>query len=166
MWRAAETIVFRVDYGGEIPTAGFFRCLALAQSWLDAGGRAVFVSARYDPIGAARLVAEHIESATVNVFPGTPQDAEQTIDAAHGRGAQWVVLEGECSDGDYQRAIQEAGLRVLVLDDYGSRESWPADFVLNERLDASAAMYPPKSSQSSSVNCTGWSAGVSRITWA
>jgi hypothetical protein len=31
---------------------------------------------------------------------------------------------------------------------------------------ASAAMYPPKSSHSPKVNYTGWSAGVSWMTWA
>jgi UDP-2,4-diacetamido-2,4,6-trideoxy-beta-L-altropyranose hydrolase len=73
--------------------------------------------------------------------PGSPEDAAQTTGLARQRGADWLVLDGYHFDAAYQRAIVEAGLGLLVIDDYGHASHYYADLVLNQNIHASEVLY-------------------------
>jgi UDP-2,4-diacetamido-2,4,6-trideoxy-beta-L-altropyranose hydrolase len=53
-----------------------------------------------------------------------------------------VVVDGYCFGGEYQERLQEQGLRVLLLDDYGHADRYSADLVLNQNLSAARDLYP------------------------
>lgn len=80
-----------------------------------------------------------IESATAE--PGSLDDAKQTADLAHAIGIDWIVLDGYQFSGRFQQVLKEAGIRLLVLDDYGHAEHYWADLVLNQNAYAEPSPY-------------------------
>ena len=125
----------------EIGSGHVMRCLALAQAWQDRGGRVVYAMAARVPDIEARLRAENIEVVALPVQPGSAEDAAATAEAAKAHGARWIILDGYHFDASYQRAIQEAGLRLMVLDDYGHAAHYWADLVLNQDMNADESLY-------------------------
>lgn len=123
------------------------RCLALAQAWRDAGGRAVFASAVTTNAIQSRLDAESCEIATVSGAPGSEDDAHATITRAAREGARWVVVDGYHFGHEYQKRLTEAGCKVLFLDDYGHAGEYPADLVLNQNVTADPVLYSKRASR-------------------
>ena len=115
------------------------RCLALAQAWQDAGGRAVFAMSQSTESIGARLAQEQCDVVD-SIFPA--DDLQQTISAAQERNCKWIVVDGYQFDADYQRGLKAADLRVLFLDDYGHSRHYAADLVLN--ADAGSTIASPR----------------------
>lgn len=136
-----KNLLIRVDANTRMGTGHVMRCLALAQAWQDAGGITHFVCAEIPDRLAARLVAEGMVLHHLNETPGSRADSEQTTALARQIGADWVVEDGYHFDADYQRAIKEAGLRLLVIDDYGQAGHYSADVVLNQNIYADESIY-------------------------
>ena len=139
-------LVFRVDGDTTIGTGHVMRCLALAQVWTDAGGKATFLLNTESPALEARLAAEGIEIGRVLAEPGSAADAAETVAQAKRVEAEWAVIDGYHFDADYQRRIKEAGLRVLFIDDYGHAGHYFAYIVLNQNIYADAELYENKES--------------------
>jgi UDP-2,4-diacetamido-2,4,6-trideoxy-beta-L-altropyranose hydrolase len=125
-------------------TGHVMRCLALAQAWQDAGGAAHFAAVDLPEGLAARLASEGMALHRLEVVPGSRDDAAQTAALAHSLGAIWVVEDGYHFGTDYQRAIKEAGLRLLAIDDYGHAGHYVADLVLNQNIYADESLYPSR----------------------
>lgn len=123
------------------------RCLALAQAWQDAGGRAQFAVAQSTPAIQARLASEDCEVFSVTAEPGSTADANQTIALAGEHQANWIVVDGYQFDADYQRALKAAGCKILFVDDYGHATHYSADIVLNQNISAGAEMYASREAQ-------------------
>jgi UDP-2,4-diacetamido-2,4,6-trideoxy-beta-L-altropyranose hydrolase len=123
------------------------RCLALAQAWQDAGGHAVFAMAESTPAIQTRLASEVCPAFSIPARTGSTEDAEQTIDLAREQRAEWLVVDGYQFNADYQRALKEAGLKLLFLDDYGHARQYPADIILNQNLGASDELYQNREPQ-------------------
>lgn len=137
MTPSAEPLLLRADAGERVGAGHVMRCLALAQAWRAAGGDAVFVTR---PLPAALAERLRAEGARVCPLP-TGDDAQQTIALAAELGAKWIVLDGYEFGHEYQRAIKGAGLRLLVLDDYGHASDHCANLVLNQNIQATREMY-------------------------
>jgi UDP-2,4-diacetamido-2,4,6-trideoxy-beta-L-altropyranose hydrolase len=129
-----EKLLLRADAGPRQGTGHVMRCLALAQAWQDAGGRVVL-------LGDAGGLRDRLSAEGIVVAPDGPADAAQTTAAARRLGAAWVVLDGYQFTAAYQRALKDAGLHVLILDDYGHADRYHADIVLNQNLDAPEVWY-------------------------
>jgi UDP-2,4-diacetamido-2,4,6-trideoxy-beta-L-altropyranose hydrolase len=125
-----------------IGTGHVMRCIALAQAWQDAGGRAAFAMAESTEAVRARLARESCDALPVAFAPGKSDDARQTIALAEAQNCKWVVVDGYQFDADYVRALREAGLKVLFVDDYGHLQQYAADVVLNQNVSATPALYP------------------------
>jgi len=134
-------MLLRADGGAGIGSGHVMRCLALAQAWQDAGGAVALVSAGLSDELRHRLAQEHMTLLDLDEVPGSSQDAEATAQHALRAGAEWVVADGYGFGAQYQRVIKEAGLKLLVLDDYGHAEYYYADVVLNQNLDADRSLY-------------------------
>ena len=134
-------ITFRTDASLSIGHGHVMRCLALAQTWQDAGGHATFAMAMDAPAIEARLEAEEMRVVRLAADVGTADDAAHTISLARELGARWVVVDGYHFGGDYQRAIKDAGLSLLFIDDNGHANHYYADLVLNQNLHAEAGLY-------------------------
>ncbi|MCS4114588.1 UDP-2,4-diacetamido-2,4,6-trideoxy-beta-L-altropyranose hydrolase [Salinibacter ruber] len=136
----SEPLLIRADASPEIGTGHVMRCLALAQAWQSEGGAAHFVGETTDGL-EKRLRDEGIMVWPFESTPGKEKDAGETARKAQEVGASWVVVDGYHFDGSYQRRLREEGVRVLFLDDYGHADHYEADLVLNQNIDAEAALY-------------------------
>ena len=134
-------MLLRADGGAGIGSGHVMRCLALAQAWHDAGGAVAFISAGLSGELRHRLAQEHMALLDLDQAPGGSQAAEATAAHAPRAGAEWVVADGYGFGAEYQRVIKEAGLKLLVLDDYGHAEYYYADIVLNQNRDADGSLY-------------------------
>jgi UDP-2,4-diacetamido-2,4,6-trideoxy-beta-L-altropyranose hydrolase len=134
-------MVLRADGGAAIGSGHVMRCLALAHAWHDAGGAVALVSAGLSGELRYRLTQEYMTLIDLDQVPGSVLDAEATAQHALRAGAQWLVADGYGFGAEYQRVIKQAGLKLLVLDDYGHAEHYYADIVLNQNLDADRSLY-------------------------
>lgn len=111
------------------------RCLALAQAWQDAGGTASLASAELPDALSPRLVSEGASLSRVNAPPGSLEDAAETLAQARRLRAEWVAIDGDRFDGNFLGTVRVAGFRVLLIDDFANRESFPSDLIVNPNLD-------------------------------
>jgi UDP-2,4-diacetamido-2,4,6-trideoxy-beta-L-altropyranose hydrolase len=117
------------------------RCIALAQAWQDAGGQAIFAMTASTPALQTRLEAEGMNIAHLSAEWGSADDARQTTALAQQRGARWIIADGYHFGAAYQQQIKAAGLKLLLVDDYGHADHYSADIVLNQNMTANEAMY-------------------------
>ena len=136
-----KTLLIRADASMTMGTGHVMRTLALAQAWQDAGGRVVYIMVEAPEGILQRLRRENIDVASIVAEPGSSDDARQTIELANRHAAAWVVVDGYQFGGDYQKAIKSAGLKLLVLDDYGHAAHYWADLVLNQNLHTEESLY-------------------------
>ncbi|HEY9691119.1 MAG TPA: UDP-2,4-diacetamido-2,4,6-trideoxy-beta-L-altropyranose hydrolase [Oculatellaceae cyanobacterium] len=134
-------IIIRTDANIAIGTGHVMRCLALAQAWQDAKGQAIFVMQMVVPVLADKLQSEGMQIVYLPVELNRNEDAEETVKIARQYEAQWVVVDGYQFDAEYQRAIKDAGLHLLFVDDYGHSDRYYADVVLNQNISADEGMY-------------------------
>jgi len=134
-------LLLRADASAAIGTGHVMRCLALAQAWQDAGGRATFACAELPPGLASRLTREMIERRGVEAAVGSDADAALTVCLARELGAAWVVVDGYRFGPDYYAALQAAGVNVMAIDDMAHLERYPVNLLLNQNLSAAAALY-------------------------
>lgn len=132
-------LLIRADANSKIGTGHVMRCLALAQAWQDDGGT-VSLAARELPEGLKeRLKFEQVE--VVPVPSGSEaDDAANLVSLARGKAA-CVVVDGYAFGIAHQRALREAGIRQLFIDDYGHAPEYVADFVLNQNITADESLY-------------------------
>jgi UDP-2,4-diacetamido-2,4,6-trideoxy-beta-L-altropyranose hydrolase len=116
------------------------RCLALAQAWQAEGGSVYFIGEITGEL-ESRLRDEGIVVRALESTHGDRNDALETVRKAQAVGATWVVVDGYHFDGSYQRWLREEEVRVLFLDDNGHADYYDADLVLNQNIDADAALY-------------------------
>lgn len=136
-----RTLVVRADGHAAIGAGHVMRCLALVQAWQEAGGVARFAVAELDDALRHRLADEGVEVIDLDQVVGSPEDAAATARCARRAGAGWVVADGYGFGAAYQQAIKDAGFRLIVLDDYGHADRYPADIILNQNAHATPAMY-------------------------
>lgn len=134
-------MLIRADASPEIGTGHVMRCLALAQSWQDAGGSVIFAMAQSTPSIRARLVAENCKIVSIAAIPGSNQDADLTDEYAAGSDVEWMVVDGYVFGGEYQERLQNGERKLLCIDDAGKCDHYFADIVLNQNLTAAKELY-------------------------
>lgn len=134
-------LLIRADASSQIGTGHIMRCLALAQTWQDARGEAIFVMATSAPALEKRLQSEGIKVVHLSVLLGSAEDAKETARTAQQLDASWIVVDGYHFDGKYQQIIKDTGLHLLFIDDYGHADHYYADIVLNQNIYAHEGLY-------------------------
>ncbi len=135
------TLLIRADASPEIGTGHVMRCLALAQAWQDQGGKAIFVMAQATPAVHARLAEGGFEQACVPADTGTREDADYVAEAFRTHQADWIILDGYRFDLEYQQRIKLGGMKLLLIDDFGTAGQHCADLILNQNYGATDAQY-------------------------
>jgi UDP-2,4-diacetamido-2,4,6-trideoxy-beta-L-altropyranose hydrolase len=150
-WEANEvavnrkaTLLLRADASVAAGTGHVMRCLALAQAWQNAGGRAVFAMAETTAAVRARLASESVEVVPIGVQAAGRDDARRVTEWARHYRADWVVIDGYFFDPAYVLELKSAGLKVLLIDDEGLDRPCGADLILNQNFNATRNMYPQR----------------------
>lgn len=130
------TLLIRADASVEIGTGHVMRCLALAQAWQDCGGDAVFAVAEMPAAMERRLTDEGFSIVRISKPPGGAEDAAATLSLVSECRAIWVIIDGDRFDAAFLQAVKSGRAQVLLIDDFGERESYPADLILNPNLNA------------------------------
>jgi len=140
---APGLLTVRADAGPGIGAGHVMRCLALAQAWCRAGGRAVLVGRVAPQALAERLVRDGLP-----VVAPDPADIDGTAallrilaEAGDAPGAHWCVLDGYGFGPDLQAAIRRDGRLLLVVDDLAGLPRYHADAVLNQNFHARELTY-------------------------
>ena len=136
-----KLLLIRTDASPEIGTGHVMRCLALAESWQDTGGKVFFLSAYDAPAIEDRLKKEEMPVLHIRQEAGTLGDVDETVRIAHEHGADWIVVDGYHFGAEYQKMIKDAGLSLLFIDDYGHADHYYADIVLNQNIYADMSLY-------------------------
>jgi len=136
-----KSLLIRADASAEIGAGHVMRCLALAQAWRNAGGRAIFVLAT-----GARELEERLRSDGLEIFgldaePGSGEDAVQTRELCQRSSASWLALDGFQFLQAYCTNVRNRAFRLLLVDDHGERAPYQCDLVLNVNPQASDTMY-------------------------
>ena len=135
-------MLIRADASPEIGTGHVMRCLALAQAWQDAGGKATFLMAQSTPSILARLAAENCTVIPLSAVPGTNEDGDLTNECALRMEAEWLIVDGYAFSGQYQEQVRHHERKLLCVDDSGRCDRYVADIVLNQNITASENDYP------------------------
>ena len=106
------------------------RSLALAHAWQDAGGKVCLATRLLPKTLKRRWHEEQIET---RQLAESGDDAGTTVELAREIGADWVVLDGYQFGTEFQQAIKDAGMRLLVVDDDGCAQHYVADLILNQK---------------------------------
>jgi UDP-2,4-diacetamido-2,4,6-trideoxy-beta-L-altropyranose hydrolase len=61
-------------------------------------------------------------------------------------GAEWIVLDGYQFQASFQETVKNAGLKLLVIDDYGHASQYWADLILNQNTQATEDVYRNRAS--------------------
>src|SRR5580658_474190 len=139
-------LLIRSDASLAIGTGHVMRCLALAQAWQDAGGTTSLVVAELPDALLPRVTAEGVSLSRVDATPGNSEDAAETVAQARRLRARWVVVDGDRFGSDFLGTVRSAGFRVLLIDDFADRESFPADLIVNPNLDDDEELYRKRGS--------------------
>ncbi len=140
---ACESILIRADGDAHIGTGHIMRCLSLTEALRRTGAQVRFACAACSEALEKRILASGATLTRLAVVPGSEADAPETCRLARqlpGRNP-WVVADGYGFDADYQRAVKDAGFRLLLLDDFGHADHYYADYVLNQNLSARLDWY-------------------------
>ncbi|MGD0415019.1 MAG: UDP-2,4-diacetamido-2,4,6-trideoxy-beta-L-altropyranose hydrolase [Terriglobales bacterium] len=128
-------LLFRADATLAIGMGHVMRCLALAQAWQEAGSTVSLAVAELPDALSPRVTAEGVSLSRIHATPGGSEDAAETIAQAHLLTADWVVIDGDRFGSDFLETVRAAGFRVLLIDDFADRNSFPADLIVNPDLD-------------------------------
>jgi len=134
--RAGPLLVVRADVGPEMGMGHFMRSLAIAQAWIDLGGRADLVMACGAAVVDGRCEHEGVALRSLEVEPGSPADAERTISLARSSRASVLLIDGYVFSSDYQERVVRAAIRCAVVDDHARLDWYPADVVVDANLVA------------------------------
>ncbi|MBU0457819.1 UDP-2,4-diacetamido-2,4,6-trideoxy-beta-L-altropyranose hydrolase [Patescibacteria group bacterium] len=131
-----STILFRTDASTTIGTGHVMRCLALAQEALDQGHKAIFLMLPGADHLKERLTEEGCEVIELKSSRASTGDIKETAELFKESGALCAVVDGYAFGDDYQKGLKEAGVRFLLIDDYGHAKKYSADFILNQNAYA------------------------------
>lgn len=141
-------LYIRADADSKIGTGHIMRCIALAQAWQDQGGEVTFISHCESEVLRERILKEGFQIITIEAPYANSDDLTHTIEylkrpsplTLHPSPA-WLVLDGYHFTPEYQKAIRDSGIHLLVIDDMNHLPHYHTDILLNQNIYAPELNY-------------------------
>ena len=134
-------VLFRADASVQLGIGHVMRCLAIAQAWQDSGGQAAFVCHGHMPALRARLHSEGMEVFQLVSEPGSVDDAIETAKIASSTNAEWLCVDGYHFGSRYLQQLRSPDTWLALIDDYGERERYGMELVVNPNIFGQREMY-------------------------
>lgn len=137
-------LYIRTDADSKMGTGHIMRCIALAQAWQDQGGEVSFISHCTSEPLKQRINDEGISLIPIERTCPEPSDIKTTLSILKNDITDqqtWLVLDGYHFTPEYQKAIREAGISLLVIDDMNHLPYYHADILLNQNIHAPKLIY-------------------------
>jgi UDP-2,4-diacetamido-2,4,6-trideoxy-beta-L-altropyranose hydrolase len=139
-------LYIRADADSKIGIGHIMRCIALAQAWQDRGGEVTFISHCESEALRQRIIDEGFGFIPIEKPYPDPSDLKQTLEQLSAISYQlsancWLVLDGYHFTPDYQKAIRDVGICLLVIDDMNHLPHYHADILLNQNIHAQDLKY-------------------------
>ncbi len=130
-------VAIRADAYAEIGTGHVMRCIALGQGIRESGGEVVFITYCSSEGLLSRIKNEGI---SLHLLSG-PGSLTESLRLLERESPDWVVLDGYHFDAAYQKAVKDAGYKLMVIDDYERLDYYHADIILNQNYGAEGFHY-------------------------
>jgi UDP-2,4-diacetamido-2,4,6-trideoxy-beta-L-altropyranose hydrolase len=134
----------RADADGKIGTGHIMRCIALAQAWKDQGGEVTFISQCESGALKERIQNEGFRLVALDHVCPDSADLKNTLAILKSESADqkhWLVLDGHHFTTEYQNAIRDEGIRLLVIDDMNHLPHYHANILHNQNIHAPDLKY-------------------------
>ena len=140
-------LVVRADASPKIGAGHIMRCFALSQAWSVKGDKIKFVSYCESKNLVRLIFDEGFEFIGIESPHPHPSDLLTIIDLLeqtgikNNRNSNWLILDGYHFTEDYQKAVQNRGYKLLVIDDNNHLSHYHADILLNQNIHADRLPY-------------------------
>ena len=134
----------RADADSEIGTGHIMRCIALAQAWQVQGEKVTFISHCESEALRERIQIEGFRFISLDHVCPDSSDLMNTLSILKNESADqkpWLVLDGYHFTTEYQKAIRDEGILLLVIDDMNHLPLYHADILLNQNIHAPDLSY-------------------------
>lgn len=131
-------LVFRADGGPKIGGGHLMRCLALAEAWVDRGGRVGLVSRALPESFRSRWEAE---GARIVDLPEGLSEAGDASLSAEAAPEGLLAVDHYGLGLDWRQGVRAAGQELLWIDDLGAAAPFGARWILNPSVHGSPAFY-------------------------
>lgn len=140
------SILMRADGSPSMGLGHAMRLLALAQSFIDCGGRVHLAFSQLPNAVLERFAAEGIALHRLDALPGSHEDARAAGALAAAIGARWAIIDGYHFSDQYRAIVKDAGVSLVVIDDLARGTFRHADVVVNPNVCAETYRYACASS--------------------
>jgi UDP-2,4-diacetamido-2,4,6-trideoxy-beta-L-altropyranose hydrolase len=134
-----DNLFIRADASFKIGAGHIMRCIALAQAWQDSGGEVTFISDCENEALRQHIIDEGFGFISIENPHPHPSDLRKTLEKLSANC--WLVIDGYHFTPDYQRALRNAAIRLLVIDDMNHLPHYHADILLNQNIHAPDLKY-------------------------
>lgn len=138
-------LYIRADADASIGIGHVMRCIVLAQFWRDQGGSVTFISRCENEVLRQRIQKESFNLITLNRVYNESVDVKYALTVLNKIGyadlEDWFVLDGYHFTDDYQKAIHDSGINLLVIDDMNHLPVYNADIIINQNIHAQKLTY-------------------------
>ena len=137
-------LLIRADASPQMGTGHVMRMLALALAARKAGLDVALTGHVAVAWVVDRLAHEQLAFYPLDGVPPAAESPQPLLAAIECHAPDWVVLDGYHFGLDCQQAVQAAGLRLLMVDDYQHQPEYAADLLLNQNIGCESWSYGPK----------------------
>ncbi len=143
-----QTLSIRADANSRIGAGHVMRCIALGQAFKKLGGDVHFITACDIKAIESRIKAEGFKFLPISPGPEDPWGLRQTLNIIknsipkkNNTSHHWVVLDGYHFEKEFQQAIRNKNLKVMIIDDYNHQPFYYADLIVNQNIGAQTFQY-------------------------